>query len=204
MQTANPPVAAASHPLDPLTAGEIQAASAILRRERGLTPDHRFVYISLKEPPKDDVLAFTPGAAVDRAAAILLRDRRTHAVIEAEVSISSGSVTAWRELVGVQPSIMMEETRLTSCLPPATSQTSTPGGAGLPAYVVNDRPLENADVVLWHTLGAHHITRPEEWLVMPVGYASFHLKPDGFFDGNPALDVPPAHLSHGDGHHHGN
>lgn len=32
----------------------------------------------------------------------------------------------------------------------------------------------------------------------------FHLKPDGFFDGNPALDVPPAHLSDGDGHHHGN
>jgi primary-amine oxidase len=25
---------------------------------------------------------------------------------------------------------------------------------------------------------------------MPVSYVGFHLKPSGFFDGNPALDVP--------------
>jgi primary-amine oxidase len=29
--------------------------------------------------------------------------------------------------------------------------------------------------------------------VMPVDRVSFWLKPDGFFDRNPALDVPPAH-----------
>jgi primary-amine oxidase len=31
---------------------------------------------------------------------------------------------------------------------------------------------------------------------MPVAYAGFHLKPVGFFDGNPALDVPPADHCH--------
>jgi primary-amine oxidase len=67
-----------------------------------------------------------------------------------------------------------------------------PGGAGLPAYVTADRPLENADVVLWYSLGVHHISRPEEWPVAPVAYAGFALKPVGFFDGNPALDVAPA------------
>lgn len=74
-----------------------------------------------------------------------------------------------------------------------------PGGAGLPAYVQADRPLENTDVVLWYSAGSHHIARPEDWPVMPVSYAGFTLKPAGFFDGNPALDVPPAagrHVCH--------
>jgi primary-amine oxidase len=65
-----------------------------------------------------------------------------------------------------------------------------PGGAGLPAYVQDDAPLENTDVVLWYTFGAHHIVRPEDWPVMPVVTIGFMLKPAGFFDRNPALDVP--------------
>ena len=65
-----------------------------------------------------------------------------------------------------------------------------PGGAGLPAYVRDDAPLENTDVVLWYTFGAHHIVRPEDWPVMPVTTIGFTLKPVGFFDRNPALDVP--------------
>jgi primary-amine oxidase len=65
-----------------------------------------------------------------------------------------------------------------------------PGGAGLPTYVRDDAPLENTDVVLWYTFGAHHVVRPEDWPVMPVVTIGFMLKPAGFFDRNPALDVP--------------
>jgi primary-amine oxidase len=69
-----------------------------------------------------------------------------------------------------------------------------PGGAGLPSWVGADRPLEKADLVVWHTFAAHHVVRPEDWPVMPVVRAGFQLRPDGFFDGNPALDLPrPAH-----------
>jgi primary-amine oxidase len=74
-----------------------------------------------------------------------------------------------------------------------------PGGDGLPAYAAGDRPLEDADLVVWYTFGAHHVVRPEEWPVMSAAYTGFHLKPQGFFDGNPALDVPIAeHCEHGD------
>ncbi len=72
-----------------------------------------------------------------------------------------------------------------------------PGGAGLPAYTAADRPLENTDIVIWYTFSAHHIPRPEDWPVMPVTYIGFHLKPVGFFDGNPALDVPPSPSKNG-------
>ncbi len=63
---------------------------------------------------------------------------------------------------------------------------------GLPAWTASNRSIENTDVVLWYVFGIHHITRPEEWPVMPVDTVSFWLKPVGFFDRNPALDVPPA------------
>jgi primary-amine oxidase len=67
-----------------------------------------------------------------------------------------------------------------------------PGGAGLPAWTKADRPIEDTDVVLWYTLGNLHITRPEDWPVMPAERTGFMLRPAGFFDQNPALDVAPA------------
>jgi primary-amine oxidase len=63
---------------------------------------------------------------------------------------------------------------------------------GLPEWTAADRPIENTDVVLWYVFGLHHITRPEDWPVMPVDIVSFWLKPFGFFDRNPSLDVPPS------------
>jgi primary-amine oxidase len=74
-----------------------------------------------------------------------------------------------------------------------------PGGDGLPAWTAADRPLEDTDLVLWHTFTAHHVVRPEDWPVMPVTRVGFQLRADGFFDGNPALDVPPAEHSHHQG-----
>ncbi|MFI7003310.1 primary-amine oxidase [Nocardia sp. NPDC050175] len=67
-----------------------------------------------------------------------------------------------------------------------------PGGAGLPEYVAADRPLDNEDLVVWHTFGLTHFPRPEDWPIMPVDYTGFVLKPVGFFDRNPTLDVPRA------------
>jgi primary-amine oxidase len=64
---------------------------------------------------------------------------------------------------------------------------------GLPAWTEADRPIEDTDVVLWYVFGLHHLTRPEDWPVMPADIVSFWLKPFGFFDRNPALDVPPSH-----------
>jgi primary-amine oxidase len=65
------------------------------------------------------------------------------------------------------------------------------GGEGLPAWTAADRDLRDADVVLWHTFGTSHVVRPEDWPVMPAERIGFQLKPVGFFDRNPALDVPP-------------
>jgi Copper amine oxidase, enzyme domain len=55
------------------------------------------------------------------------------------------------------------------------------------------------------TFGRVHFPRPEEWPVMPVDSCGFTLVPFGFFDRNPALDIPRSaaahckHSSHGSG-----
>ncbi|WP_250323922.1 primary-amine oxidase [Williamsia sp. CHRR-6] len=69
------------------------------------------------------------------------------------------------------------------------NQSATDTGIG--AWTKANRPIENTDVVLWYVFGIHHITRPEDWPVMPSDTVSFWLKPFGFFDRNPALDVAP-------------
>lgn len=73
-----------------------------------------------------------------------------------------------------------------------------------------DIDIDGQDIVLWHTFGLTHFPRPEDWPVMPVDTAGFALVPHGFFDRNPALDVPAPTPEHGGAscsashsHHHG-
>jgi primary-amine oxidase len=71
-----------------------------------------------------------------------------------------------------------------------------PGGAGLPAFVADDESIDGEDIVLWHTFGSTHFPRVEDWPVMPVDRCGFALRPAGFFDRNPTLDVPATTAKH--------
>ena len=64
-----------------------------------------------------------------------------------------------------------------------------PGAPGLPQFVGNHERLVNRDLVLWLTLGHHHVTQAEDWPVMSTKKMCFELKPSNFFDRNPALDL---------------
>jgi primary-amine oxidase len=64
------------------------------------------------------------------------------------------------------------------------------GGDGLVRWVKANRAIDGKDIVLWYTLGMTHVPRPEDWPVMPVVHTGFRLMPTGFFNRNPALDLP--------------
>ena len=62
------------------------------------------------------------------------------------------------------------------------------GGEGLPRYV-DGEDISNNDLIIWYTMGFHHVTRPEDWPVLPTVRHSVTLRPHAFFDRNPSLDV---------------
>jgi primary-amine oxidase len=68
--------------------------------------------------------------------------------------------------------------------------TQSKGGDGLPSWTSANRPIENTDIVVWYTVGFHHIPRPEDFPVMPAAWHEFMLRPVDFFSRNPALDLP--------------
>ena len=68
--------------------------------------------------------------------------------------------------------------------------TQSKGGDGLPAWTSADRPIENTDIVVWYTMGFHHLVRAEDWPVTPTSWHEVELRPFDFFAHNPALDLP--------------
>lgn len=64
-----------------------------------------------------------------------------------------------------------------------------PGSPGLPRFLADRQGLVNRDIVLWVTIGHHHVTQAEDWPVMSMKKMHFELKPANFFDRNPALDL---------------
>lgn len=50
--------------------------------------------------------------------------------------------------------------------------------------------VEQEDIVVWHSISLTHNPRPEDYPVMPCDTMTVSLKPSGFFEYNPALDVP--------------
>ena len=65
------------------------------------------------------------------------------------------------------------------------------GGDGLPRYVADGEPLEAADLVLWYSLGFRHVTRPEDWPLLPTRWFEFRLRPYGFFVEEPSHKYAP-------------
>jgi primary-amine oxidase len=62
-------------------------------------------------------------------------------------------------------------------------------GEGLPAWTKADRPIVDTDLVVWYTLGIHHLPSAEDFPVMPTRWVGFNLRPFDFFSRNPAIDL---------------
>ena len=103
LQPAVAPRATPTHPLDPLSADEIERARDILVESGLLSPSVRIPMLLPLEPPKEHLASWRPGDPMDRGVDVTLLDTATGAVVEAKVSITSGSVLEHREYPSAQP-----------------------------------------------------------------------------------------------------
>ena len=277
------PLAAAPHPMDPLTADEIVEAANILLRGRAARPGAIFQSIELREPGKAEVLGFRGSAGTRRATVFFRQDKKSY---KSTVNLSAQSFTppvlippsegqlglTITEVVdfsfvfqdqaflnalalrGIRSAAQLQKVFVTpltpgsfglpeeaaasstrdaatrsasrsdtSCIRTAgSSRCSTrpttragfiahnlwitafdaderyaagdtpnqnPGAPGLPQYVRDNESLVNRDIVLWLTIGHHHVTLAQDWPVLSRETLSFELKPANFFDHNPAADL---------------
>ncbi|XKH61571.1 hypothetical protein LG290_07625 [Halomonas sediminis] len=59
----------------------------------------------------------------------------------------------------------------------------------LPKWAEEGRSVKDKDIVVWYTMGFHHIPRMEDWPVMPTMWKGTILSPFNFFDHNPSITV---------------
>ena len=97
------------HPLDPLTADEIRAAVATVRRERDVGDRWRFASIELREPSKATVREHAEGDPIDRAARVVCWDRDSGSVYQGLVSLTESRVVDWRLEPDGQPNMTNDE-----------------------------------------------------------------------------------------------
>ncbi|KAF2759945.1 hypothetical protein EJ05DRAFT_437265 [Pseudovirgaria hyperparasitica] len=66
------------------------------------------------------------------------------------------------------------------------------GGTGVRSWANRKDDIVDTDIVVYVQFGMNHITRIEDFPVMPAEIMKVCLKPVNFFERNPALDVPPS------------
>ena len=129
---------AATHPLDPLDAQEMDTAMRVLRKAGKLQPDSMIAQIALKEPEKSIVLGGRPTV---REAAVVIYNRLANATYEAVIEIAAAKLTTYTKIPGAQPAVSSQDSFLADQVVRSSSQWQT---------AMHKRGIENpeADVAI--------------------------------------------------------
>lgn len=92
-----------SHPLDPLTPGEIADGRRILEHAGRWSATSRCANLLPVEPSKQTVAAFRPGDPIERQLLFVVLDTATGHSAEAVVSVTAGELVSWHDLATDQP-----------------------------------------------------------------------------------------------------
>src|SRR5688572_22482026 len=99
-------IALSAHPLDPLSAKEIEIAAQVVKAAKEFPKGALFPSVELLEPAKADVLTERP---TKREARVIVLDRAANATHEAVVDLAAKKLASWTPRPGVQPLVLLEE-----------------------------------------------------------------------------------------------
>lgn len=98
------------HPLNPLSAAEIQAAVNAVKASPQYQAGFRFTEVALREPPKDQVWNFVYSAqpvAAPREANVTVLDGKH--VIEGVVDLKSATLKSWKPIEGAHGMVLLDD-----------------------------------------------------------------------------------------------
>src|SRR3954469_22664705 len=96
-------------PLDPLTAEEITTTFKVIERSKDIPATAFFPIVSLQEPPKSEVVRWSPGDPFRREAFAQVYDRASNRLFEAVVDLRQERLRSFVERPGVQPAVFDDE-----------------------------------------------------------------------------------------------
>jgi primary-amine oxidase len=62
-----------------------------------------------------------------------------------------------------------------------------PRDEGLPEFVKDNEDVAGEDIVIWYTMGFRHVTRPEDFPILPTFWHEMTIRPAFFFDMDPSM-----------------
>ncbi|KAH0898583.1 hypothetical protein HID58_048151 [Brassica napus] len=162
-------------------------------------PDNSFVKVNLKRqetkpgesPRKSYMKAVRNIAKTEKEGQIKLRlyDPSEFHVINSGKTTRVGNPTGYKIVSRATAASLLDHDD-----PPQKRGAFTNNQIWVTPYNMSEQwagDIENKDIVVWYTLGFHHIPCQEDFPIMPTVSSSFDLKPTNFFERNPILQASP-------------
>ena len=109
MAAATTATTAAAHPLDPLTADEIQRTFTTIDGAKNLPPGTFLPIVKLSEPSKSFLQSWSPGQPFPRKSFSNVFDRNANKLYEAVVDLKTNTLESFTQKAGAQPAVFFTE-----------------------------------------------------------------------------------------------
>ncbi len=156
-----------AHPLDPLSADEVRATAAILRRDQDVSTLWRFAMIELQEPSKATVTSWRSGDDIPRRSVAVCWDKETNQTYQGIVDLVADEVESWTHQPGVCPNFTVDEYH--DCDEAMRQHPEV-------VERLNGRGITDMSLVLFDVWSYGHAVMPEQWRDRRLGWCDVWLR----------------------------